>query len=317
MLMVTGSPSACDCVYEEADMTARARFAILTLVALATVSIPARTSTQAREPLAATDVGRLSGEIVIRADGGGVIGRLNASVEFFSSTRTGTVVLHFVPATGGTGLTARAHVSADSPEEGFGAVSALVAAIAGRPTGGSSSVRLSNLRVQGDVSALRAHADRIATWWDAQAEIAVGNYVSPFPIIGQLARLQLNVWGTEVAPHVAPMHGYATLSFDPADPTVIAGGRVLRRNAEGSFSIQELPATFLTGTLTPITDTPAPNDFLLCIGVTSCSTSAVLLIDVLPDGTVDVRGTADSWVIRPGAFTVEGTGNARFVPPGQ
>ena len=79
---------------------------------------------------------------MIRADGGGVIGRLNASVEFSSSTLTGRVVLRFAPATGGTGLTARAQVSADSPQEGFGAVSALVAAIAGRPAGGPSSVRL-------------------------------------------------------------------------------------------------------------------------------------------------------------------------------
>jgi hypothetical protein len=196
-------------------------------------------------------------------------------------------------------------------------VSALVAAIAGRPTVGSSSVRLSNMRAAGDVSAVRTHADRIAAWWDAQAAIAVGNYVSPFPSLGQIARLQLNVWGTEISPHAGPLHGYATLLFDAADPTLIVSGRVLRRNPEGSFSIVDLPAPFLSGTLTPITDTPAPNDFLLCIGVTSCSTSAVLLIDVLPDGTIDVRGTSDSWALHTGAFSVEGTGNAAFVLPGQ
>jgi hypothetical protein len=107
------------------------------------------------------------------------------------------------------------------------------------------------------------------------------------------------------------------LLFDPADPTVIVAGRILRRSPGGAFAFEDLPSPFLTGTLTPIVDTPAPNDFFLCIGVSGCSTSAILLIDVLPDGTIDVRGTADKWIIRDGTFTVEGTGNATFVPPGQ
>jgi hypothetical protein len=95
------------------------------------------------------------------------------------------------------------------------------------------------------------------------------------------------------------------------------GGRLQRGNQDGSITFQDLPGSFLSGRLTPIADTPSPNDFLLCIGVTDCSTRAVLLIDVLPDGTIDVRGTADSWVLHDGAFSVEGTGNASFVPPGQ
>jgi hypothetical protein len=299
----------------EEVMTAKVRFAIPMLIALAGVAAPARTPSQDRESQASLDIGRLRGETVIRADGGGVLGRLEASVDFSASARMGTVVLHFAPTRRGTRLTARAQIEADSPQEGFGAVSALVAAIAGRPTDGSSSLRLSQMRVEGDVSVLRTHADQISTWWDAQGEMGVDGYLSPVLSLAHLARLQLNVWGTERTPSVADMHGYATLLFDPADPTVIVGGRVLRRNQGGAFSFNDLTDPFLSGTLTPIADTPAPNDFLLCIGVTGCSTSAVLLIDVLPDGTIDVRGTADSWVLHAGAFTVEGTGNATFVPP--
>jgi hypothetical protein len=245
-----------------------------------------------------------------------MIGKLEASVEFSTSARTGTVVLHFSPARGGGRLTARAQFAADSPREGFGAVSALVAVIAGRPTSGSSSLRLSNIRVEGDVSGLRTQADQIARWWDAQGEMSVDEYLSPVLSFADVARLQLNVWGTEIAPHVAEMHGSATLLFDPADPTHIIGGRLLRRNPDGSFSVDDLPSPFTPMTLTPITETPAPNDYALCKGdCDDASTRAVLLIEVLPDGTIDVRGTADRWVIHPGAFTVEGTGNATFVPP--
>jgi hypothetical protein len=296
-------------------MTARARVAISIVIASTFVWAPARTSSQ-ESSVASHDALRLRGETVIRADGG-VIGRLEASVEFSASARTGTVVLNFSPARGGARLTARAQFEADSPQEGFGAVSALVAAIAGRPTGGRSSLRLSNMRVEGDVSAVRSHAGQIAAWWDAQGDIAVDGYVSPLPSIGQIGRLQLNVWGTEREPTVGDMHGHAMLLFDPADPTVIVAGRILRRSPGGAFAFEDLPSPFLTGTLTPIVDTPAPNDFFLCIGVSGCSTSAILLIDVLPDGTIDVRGTADKWIIRDGTFTVEGTGNATFVPPGQ
>jgi hypothetical protein len=73
-----------------------------------------------------------------------------------------------VPVNGGTTLIARAQVSANSPQEGFGAVTALVASLAARPTSGVSSLRLSNVLADGDVAALRSHADRIAAWWDAR-----------------------------------------------------------------------------------------------------------------------------------------------------
>ena len=225
-------------------MIARTRFAVPMLIALATVPAPAWIPSQGPEPLMSQDVGRLRGETVIRADGGGLIGRLDALVDFSMSTRTGTVVLHFAPARAGTKLNARANFSADSAQEGFGAVSALVAVIAGRATRGPSTLRLSQMRVEGDVSVLRTHADQIARWWDAQGEMGVDGYLSPVLILAHVARLQLNVWGTERAPHVADVHGYATLLFDPADPTVIIGGRLHRRNQDGSFTFQDLPAPF-------------------------------------------------------------------------
>ena len=65
-------------------------------------------------------------------------------------------------------------------------------------------------------------------------------------------------------------------------------------------------------------ETAAPNDFRLCTA--SCQhfdpVRAELVIDVLEDGTVDVRGVADQWLHGEGAFTVEGTGNPSLAPPG-
>ena len=197
---------------------------------------------------------------MIRADGGGVIGRLNASVEFSSSTLTGRVGIRFAPATGGTGLTARAQVSADSPQEGFRCRAHWSQLSRGDRPVVRRACASSNMRVQGDVSALRTHADGIATWWDAQGDIAVAGYLSPLPSLGNIARLQLNVWGTERAPHVADVHGYATLMFDPADPPSSS-------EAVSSAGIKTDPSRFRTcrvlssARLTPIADMPCPMTF--------------------------------------------------------
>jgi hypothetical protein len=313
-------------------MTVRAALTIPLLIAISGVAAPAPTSPRGREQLIPTHVGRLTGETVVHAEGGARIGRLEASVEFSASTRTGTVQFQFAPSNGATSLAATAQVSAGSPQEGFGAVSALVAAIAGRPTG--TSLRLSQMRVEGDVAAVRTHADRITAWWDAQGEMNVDGYQSPVLSIGQAARLQINAWGKDTEPTHGPreLRGYAILLFDPIDPTHIISGRIVSRVEQlvghPTFLDIPFPSPFTThATLTPITQTAHPNDFLLCIGQgqlnADCSDQfgprvrAELAIDVLDDGTIDVRGVADLWMGLEGVFTIEGTANARFDPPGQ
>jgi hypothetical protein len=255
--------------------------------------------------------------MVVRSEDGREIGRLEGTVTFSVASQTGQAGIRYTPAGASTTVTANAQVHASVRPEAFGAVTALVVSIAGRPTSGRSSLRLTDVKVEGDVAAIRDRVDEIAAWWDAQGEMTVDGYVSPVLSIAHLARLQLNVWGTETGPRTQ-MRGYAILLFDPADPTTIVGGRLVRKAEDGGVTVRDLPSPFDTHlSLTPITSTPTPNDYFLCIGdCESASTHAELVIDVLADGTIDVRGVADRWNLHPGIFTVEGTGNAKFVPPG-
>lgn len=76
----------------------------------------------------------------------------------------------------------------------------------------------------------------------------------------------------------------------------------------------------ISGQLTDKADTPAPGDFFLTFDAEdgfTASFSAQVAIDVLADGTVDVRGIAQTWNGVPGKWIVEGTGNAKFVLPAQ
>lgn len=301
-------------------MTRRAAHAIVQmLVAAAVLAATSPAQSQFRDSHSSPDVGALSGEMAVFAEDGREVGSLEATTTWSAAQRSGMASMHFVPVGGGNALEATAQVFADSPHVGFGAVTAIVAKLAGRPLAGGSSLRLANLRVDGDVAALRQHAVEIAAWWDAQAGLAVAGYVSPLPILTKLSRLQLNVWGIETSPTGGEMRGYATLLFDPADPETAIGGRIVRRSQFGHYQFLDLPLPFSNQlTLTPITETAAPNDFRLCTA--SCQhfdpVRAELVIDVLEDGTVDVRGVADQWLHGEGAFTVEGTGNPSLAPPG-
>lgn len=289
------------------------------LVAAAVLAATSPAQSQVRDSHSSPDVGALSGEMAVFAEDGRKVGSLEAATTWSAAQRSGTATIQFAPVGGGNPLGATAQVFADTPQEGFGGVTALVARLAGRPLAGGSSLRLSNLSVDGDVAALRQHAVEIAAWWDVQAGLAVAGYVSPLPILTKLSRLQLNVWGVETSPTGGEMRGYAVLLFDPADPATAIGGRVVRRSQFGHYQFLDLPLPFSNQlTLTPITETAVPNDFRLCTA--SCQhfdpIRAELVIDVLEDGTVDVRGVADQWLHGAGAFTVEGTGDPSLGPPG-
>jgi hypothetical protein len=255
--------------------------------------------------------------MVVQAPDGRKIGRLEANVTYFLSAQAGETQIRFTPTDRATTVSAKAEFTAVRQEDAFGAVTALVLALAGRQDSGRSSLRLSNVRVEGDLDAIRDHVDAIGAWWDEQAGIAVADYVSPVLSSAHIGKLLLNVWGTEAAPTPGlAMHGYAVIMFDPGNPGLVSGGRIMRRDQSGGFTVVDLPHPH-GGFLAPIIDTPTPNDYLLTIGTGDGSNSrAELLIDVLPDGTFDVRGAATRWVIRPGAFSVEGVGNTKFVAPG-
>ena len=83
----------------------------------------------------------------------------------------------------------------------------------------------------------------------------------------------------------------------------------------------------LSGSLIEMTDTPAPGDFALSFTAESepsegtCIFLGQMAIDVLPDGTVDVRGVASQWPLCilkgsvAGPLVFEGVGNTKFVVP--
>jgi hypothetical protein len=284
-----------------------------TVVALAIVFASATVPSQVRDPA----VGALTGEMVVQAPDGRKIGRLEAKVTYFLSAQAGEAGIRFTPSDRATTVSASAEFTAARQEEALGAVTALMLALAGRQGSDRTSLRLSNVRVEGDPDAVRGHVDGIIVWWDEQAGMAVPNYLSPSPGFAHVGRLVLNVWGTESTTSRA-VHGYAILVFDPANPGSVSSGRIVRHVQGGSASVIDLPAFGTFGGLTPMTNTPVPNDYLLGIATPPSGEDvhAELVIVPLPDGSFDVRGVARTWLHISGAFTVEGIGTAKFTPPG-
>jgi hypothetical protein len=282
---------------------------------LALVLTSVRVPSQVRD---APDVGALTGEMVVQAPGGQEIGRLEATVSYTVSAQAGQTHIRFTPSDRATTVSAKAEFTAVRQEEAFGAVTALMLALAGRQDSGRSSLRLANVRVEGDPDAVRGHVDAIIAWWDEQARMAVVNYLSPLLSSAQIGKLVLNVWGTEASTSAGAIHGYAILMFDPANPGFVSSGRVVRRHQNGGHNVLDLSDFFVSGQLAPMTNTPTLNDYVLTIITTVIGEAvhAELVIEPLPDGTFDVRGLATQWVNSAGAFTVEGIGNATFVGPG-
>lgn len=269
-------------------MANNTRGARLTIVALALVVASATVPSQERDPA----VGAITGEMVVRSPDNRTIGKLEATVSYSLPAQAGDTGIRFTPSDRSTTVSASAEFTAVRQSEAFGAVTALMLALTGRQGNDRTSLRLSNVRVEGDLGALRGHVDAIIGWWDEQATIAVPDYLSPVLSSTHIGKLVFNVWGTEV------------------------GGRVVMRNQSGGTTFHDFPSPSALAFLAPITNTPLQNDFSFTV-VTPAGTvvQAELVIEALPDGTFDVRGLASQW-ISGGTFTVEGIGSAKFVPPG-
>src|SRR5262245_11389160 len=255
--------------------------------------------------LASGPIGRLSGELTITGDDGVRQAVVTAATNYSPSTRTGTAVTNI--RRGDARLAhATADFTADTGDAALGGVTALVMAVTGQSPG-RSSLKLSNVRFDGDSRSFALHAGRLMDWWDDEAGLAVDTYLSPRPGLANLGKLQLNVWGTTGGG--SPERHFLTVLFDPADVTKVVGGTY------------NGVADVIGGSLLPITGTTDPTDFLLEVelqlsGGTPKATF-VVAIDTLADGTIDVRGSTNHTFGVSGTFTVEGVGNAKFVVPGQ
>lgn len=296
-------------------MATTTRIVRFALVASAFVLASATVPSQVRD---APAIGALTGETVVQSPEGRTIGKLEGTVSYSLPDQSGKTGIRFTPSDRATTVSASAEFTAVRQEEAFGAVTALMLALAGQVSTDRTSLRLFNVRVEGDPTALRGYAGAIIAWWDDQGGIAVPGYVSPAPDSGNLGKLVLNVWGTQNLGTTGPdIHGYGILMFDPLNSGVISSGRIVFTNQNSGTIPTDLDGVFFHGTLTPMINTPMPNDYqLMLFRPSGTLVNAEIVIEPLPDGTFDVRGVAIHWNI-PGGFTVEGIGTAAFVPPGQ
>lgn len=284
------------------------------VILLALVLTAATVPSQVRD---APVVGRLTGEMVVQSPEGRTIGKLEATVSYSLPEQGGRTGIRFTPPDRATTVSASAEFTAVRQEEAFGAVTALMLALSGQVGNDRTSLRLGNVRVEGDLGALRGHVSNIIAWWDEQAGIPVPGYVSPAPNSANIGKLVLNVWGGQNLGTIPPpIHGYAILMFDPLNSGVISSGRVVWSSPGSGIVHTDVDGVFFHGTLTPMVNTPMPNDYQLTVFSPSGTlVNAEIVIEPLPDGTFDVRGAGIHWVT-PGAFTVEGVGTAAFTPPG-
>ena len=292
-------------------MTNRAHAARFALVVFAIVLTSATVPSQVRD---APAIGRLTGEMVVQSPDRRTIGKLEGTVSYSLPEQSGHTGSRFTPPDPATTVSASAEFTAVRQEDAFGAVTALMLALAGQVSNDRSSLRLSNIRVEGDPGAVRLHMNAIIAWWDEQATMAVPDYISPVLSSEHIGKLVFNVWGTEAGTSARAIHGYAILLFDPLNPGVVLSGRITRRDQSGNVNVVDLPSSAAFGTLIPISGTPMTDDYLLTMfgPIAGEVVHAELVIEPLPDGAFDVRGLARTWVNSGGTFTVEGIGNAKF-----
>jgi hypothetical protein len=135
-----------------------------------------------------------------------------------------------------------------------------------------------------------------------------------------LGKLQFNVWAPPGNSGHAGAYGadVVVLFFDPADPTTIVGGSMTKVPAFVGNSVLNV----VSGTLLPQTLTPAPGDYVLHFTTFPIGNgwTATVALDVLADGTVDLRGvSAGLWpagfYTTDTAFILEGTGSANVALP--
>jgi hypothetical protein len=265
--------------------------------------------------LGTSAVGKIDGEFVITGEDGARQAVVTAQTMYAHGTRTGTAMVD-VKQGGARLAAASAALTADAQEQAAGGTTALVLLVTGRtPAGdGRTGLQLSDIMFEGDSRAFAAMADQIIDWWDSLAKLTFDSYRSPRPSLATLGKLQLNVWGTKS--DETRLNSFAILFFDPADPTNIVSGTVRRPGFLGNVA---------AGGLLEETLTPAPGDFNLHFFAEDVSNPGVfvasfaeLAVDVLPDGTLDVRGVAlNHWAGVDGEYIVEGTGDAFFVVPTQ
>jgi hypothetical protein len=249
---------------------------------------------------------RLQGELVVTAPDGRAVGTAKAAVNYSEAAGDGTVSLA-IRADGRPVGRAEARFTAQTPGEAAGAVVALVLAATHRAQDFGSSLRLSDLRFEGDASALVSHTETLVDWWDAKGHLALGGrYVTPIDL--QPATLLLNVWTTEGSPG---FHSTATIVL----PGVLnqAGGHV---TFDG---ISSLVADVTQASIVALSPGVFRLDLTIALG-SSHECAANLHLLELPDGTVDVRGNADHWCydIPTGSLVVEGVGDrgvARLLHP--
>ena len=267
--------------------------------------------------LATRPVGKISGELVITDEDGVRQGVVTATLEYSQATKEGAAHVA-IKKDGVKVAAASARLRADTQEQAAAGVSALVLYLTGRPGMQCSDInergglQCSSIKFEGDSRVFAEAADKLVDWWDAQASLTHPGYRSPAPSLANLGKLQLNVWGKH-ASNGDELSSYAVLFFDPADPTKIVGGSLVSPIPHKNFNV-------LSGTLADKADTPAPGDFMLNFDAEDGFTqhfTAQVAIDVLADGTVDVRGMAQVWNSVPGKWIVEGVGNTKFVVPGQ
>jgi hypothetical protein len=254
--------------------------------------------------LAIRDVGKISGELVITDE----VGVKQAVLSASQSIPTGQASVE-IKTDGVRIFTASATVKATSGGEAAGGITALMLFLTGRQSVDRPTI--SNVQYSGDISVIKDNADTIISWWDAQAKLAYDNYKSPILTLSSLGKLQLNAWS--IRDDGSLDASVVILYFDPADPRKIIGGSVTRH--------PPFPATFsnvVSGLLVEQTLTAAPGDFQLQFQTNPFgSYTAQLALDVSADGTVDVRGISGGLWPGGAAYTLEGTGNAKFIIPKQ
>jgi hypothetical protein len=195
--------------------------------------------------------------------------------------------------------------------EAAGGITALVLFLTGRQPVDRPTI--SNAQFSGDITIIKENADKIISLWDGLATLAHDNYKSPILTLASLGKLQLNAWTT--SSNGAYHSSFLILYFDLADPTKIVGGTLHR-----SICCPDT-VPVISGQLLEETITPEPGDFVLSFVIKAGSATqtyhANLALDVLADGTIDVRGgSLSGWPDGfPGNWTLEGTGNAKFVLP--
>ena len=261
--------------------------------------------------LATQPVGKISGDLVITAEDGTRHAVVTATQTYMQATKEGTV--HVAIRKDGARLAmANARIKADTQEQAAAAVSSLILFLTGRPARpgmqcsdineGGRGLQCSDIRSEGDSRVFAELADKVIDWWDAHARLTYTGYVSPRPDLTNVGKLQLNVWNEFYK-------SFVILLFDPANPTIIIGGRLV--GPQPGFDVE-----VTGGTLTENTVTTTPGDFLLHFQTGGVNWHANLAIDAQSDGTIDVRGRTTGWPNAEFYYVVEGTGNMKFVLPG-